>query len=477
VTAPQRHGLGGSLGFEATGPIAVIAHLVQVTVGIEWRGAFEAVGRATPPWLPLIVAVIAVLGARRETARAQAAAPAVEAPRPAWSPAAIGAVWMVAAVVPLFAVASTWSAYYYLFALCGVGLAIGALVARAPRAIAAAVVVALALGSASGRNSLEFTSGRGAWTFQSRINRRYLERGSILVARYLDDMKRMHPTVPHRSTIFFANIPGYVAWQAADGPLVRWAYRDTSLRSYYLSDFSLAPTKRGPVFFFYAHGDSLLPYPATGRELRGMAVNILLNERIQAARDLLMWLSEREPDARDINYFRAWVEWGMGDTLASMESLRRAHIALDRDASADVATAMKLAVQGDSLGAASTLAYAIEHHGLDGNLHGMVSDVQVQRDPGSAQGRIEAWAARALAPQNPMNWVRWGVLQAYDGRHTQAIRTFEHALAMGGLDPERAAGVRQVLEQLHRLVPGGELVQKALQLSPDQLGRADKGHR
>jgi Flp pilus assembly protein TadD len=477
VTAPQRRGLGGSLGFEPTGPIAVIAHLVHVAAGIEWRGAFEAVGRAVPPLLPLLAVLIAVVGARAGTT-GPAPAPASDGPRrPAWPPSAIGAAWALAAVVPLFAVAATWSAYYYLFALCGVALVIGSFAARAPRWVAAVVVAVLVAGSASGRNSQEFASGRGAWTFQSRVNRRYVERASDLIARYLDDMKRMLPSAPPHSTMFFANIPGYLAWQAADGPLVRWAYRDTSLRSYYLSDFSLARAKRGPVFFFYARDDSMHQHPTTSRELRGMALNILINERVESARDLLTWLGEREPGARDLHYFRAWVEWSLGDTVAGTAALRQAEIGLDRDGGADVVRAAQLAAVGDSAAAEDVLVRAIERHGLDARLHGMISDLSIQKNPGDAQARVEAWAARALAPQDAMNWLRWGVIQAYDGRHSQAIRTLEHALAMGGIDPARAASVRAVLAELRRMVPGGELAQEALRAEPGRRDAAPEGGR
>jgi hypothetical protein len=452
ATAPQRSGLGASLGWEPWGPIAVIVHLLHVIAGLEWRGAFDAMGRFAPPLLPLVAVVVGVLGVRAAARERGALRGTLLA----------GGVWALAAVVPLVAVAATWSAYYYLYALCGVALALGALASRAPRWVAALLVVALAMGSASGRDNREFASGRGAWAFQSRVNRRYVERATDKITRFLASMKRARPTVPPRSTFFFGNIPGFVAWQSADGPVVRWAYRDTSLRSYYVSDFTLERVHRGPSFFFWGRGDSLIEQTMVTQELRSMALTVLMNDRIETSRDILAWLVEQESEARDVNYFRGWVEWAMGDTVAGLASLRRAAVGLDRDGLADARRAAEVLVQRDSARAELMLILAIERHALDGRLHGLLADVSLHRDPANGQARVEALAARALLPEDASSWLRWGAIQAFDGRHTQAMRSLEHALALGGLDPGRTQQVNSLLAQLRERVPGGALVQQQL---------------
>lgn len=452
VTAPRRSGLGASLGLDLSGPVAVVVHLLHVIAGIEWRGAFDAVARAVPPLVPAMIVVLALIGTREGTdERREGAAPLVA-----------GGVWALAAIAPLVAVASVWSAYYYLFALCGVALLLGALVAQAPRWAAVAVVVALAAGSQSGRDSLEFASGRGAWTFQSHVNRRYVERATDTITRFLDDMKRARPMVPHRSTIFFANIPGFMGWQSADGPVVRWAYRDTSLRSYYLSDFTLARMRRGPAFFFWGRGDSLIEQSNVSGELRQMALGVLLNSRDDTAREVLEWLGEQEPAARDVSYFRAWVEWTLGDSTTALALLRNAGAGLDRNGTDDLMSAVRLLAAGDSTAAEALLNRAVERHALDARLHGMLADLALRRDPTNKPARLEALAARALVPQDASVWLRWGLIQAFDSRHQQAMRSLERALALPGLDPVKASQVRDLLARLREMVPGGALVQQEL---------------
>jgi hypothetical protein len=451
LTAPQRRGLETSLGLEPLGAVAVLAHLVHVTVGLEWRGAFAAVGRALPPLLPLAPVVLAVLAARRGAGERRDTRPALLA----------GGLWAGAAAAPVVAVASIWSAYYYLFALCGVALALGAIAARGPRWVAVAAVVVLASGSQAGRGATEFATGRGAWTWQSHINRLYIDRATERVARYLGELKRARPAVPPRSTFFFAGVPAFVAWQTADGPLVRWAYRDTSLRSFYQSDFTLERARRGPAFFF-SLGDTLREEAREPGQLRGVALRVLLNDGVDAAHDVLVYLNEREPPAGDVLYFLAWLEWARGDTLEAADLLRRARVTPDRGPSPAVDRAAELITAGNSSAAVDALMQGIQRHGLDPRLHAMLAEATLRRDPADPQARVEALAARVLAPEDGMAWLRWGVIQAHDGRHSQAVRSLERALALGVSDPTRAAQVREILTELRRMLAGGALAQEEL---------------
>ena len=105
-----------------------------------------------------------------------------------------------------------------------------------PSRTLAARVAALGWGSASARSLDEFADGRTPWTGRSHVNAFYIDRATRQVDRYLASLRRAYPTLAHTTTIFFGGLTGNVAFQTADGPLVRWAYRDSSLRSYYLSD-------------------------------------------------------------------------------------------------------------------------------------------------------------------------------------------------------------------------------------------------
>jgi hypothetical protein len=452
LTVPQRRGLGPSLGLEPLGALAVLAHLAHVTVGLEWRAGLDAIGPALPPLLPLVAVVLAVLAARPRTGENRDSRAALLA----------GGVWAVTAATPVIAVASVWSAYYYLFSLCGVALVLGAVAARGPRWMAVVGVVVLATGSQAGRAAPEFATGRGAWTWQSHINRLYIDRATDRIASYLAALKAARPNVPPRSTFFFAGVPSFVAWQTADGPLVRWAYRDTSLRSYYQSDFSLARARRGPLFFFAVADDSLREEVRQVGQLRGVALRVLLNDQVDAAHDVLVYLNEREPGAPDVLYFLAWLKWARGDTLAAADLLRRVDVAPDRGPAPEAARAAALRTAGDSTAAIAALMRGVQAHGLDPRLHALLADGALRIDPSDPQARVEALAARVLAPGDGIAWLRWGVIQAQDGRHSQAVRSLEHALALGIGDPTRTARVHEILTELRSMLPGGALAQGEL---------------
>ena len=445
---------------------------------------------AVPPLLPLAAVAIAVLVASQDggtgtAARRDAeAAPAVARREGARArdrgrgAIVTGAVWALAAVAPVAAVASIWSAYYYLYALCGVALVVGALAARGPRWVAVAAVAVLACGSQAGRAAPEFATGRGAWTWQSHINRLYFDRATERVARYLDELKQAHPTVPPRSSFFFAGVPAYVAWQTADGPLVRWAYHDTTLHSYYQTEFSLKRARRGAVYFFNIANDTLHEEAAGPGQLRGLALRVMLNERLDTARDLLAYLDERGGSAPDAAYFRAWMEWGTGDTATAKELLVRAGVIPERGPAPEVARAVALDSAGNEPAAFAMLMEGLRRHSLDPRVHAALADLRLHQAPDDPQARLEAVAARVLAPQDGLAWLRWGAIQADDGRHSQAVRSLERALALGIGSPEREKQIRDAIDELRTMLPGGSLAQQELhRVADEKKARAGGGRQ
>ena len=80
-------------------------------------------------------------------------------------------------------------------------------------------------------------------------------------------------------------MPIQVGFQTADGPLLRWAYRDTSLRSYFFGQFRMAHAERGPVFFFQDSRGRL--DEITGRDsLERISGGLFLSEELVASRDV-----------------------------------------------------------------------------------------------------------------------------------------------------------------------------------------------
>src|SRR5262245_27185283 len=288
LTLRQRPAAGQTLSFEPSTALATIAHLAQVALGLEFRMG----GSALDHWGVVgflaggVGAAILWLVSQGESAptttqewtfKLDVSSPLVR----------VGLACTVAGTLPLIVVMPIWSAYYYLFALVGVALLVAALTAEMPTNTRAAVVGILVLLSGQARRLDEFAPVRGAWTWQSHVNRHYLDRALAANDRYLKQLRAARPSLPPRSTVFCADVPVSLGWQSGNGPLLRWAYRDSSLRSYFLNQFTRERAERGPVFFFAVEGDSLREKTTDPMLLPSFAYSMLLADHPRAAIDAL----------------------------------------------------------------------------------------------------------------------------------------------------------------------------------------------
>jgi len=512
VLAPHtRRAAGTEIEFNPWGPIATYLHLVQVIFGAEarkhewWR--LPGVG---PPALPLLLALAAVFLAgaghsMRGLARrgpASAGPPASNArgsaglgaaasggdgeSRPEAEPGrgppaapprrtaareltearrhaiATGAAWALLATLPVVAVAVLWSAYYYLFAMCGVAIALGAWLSARPRPWALALLALLAWGSNSARHLQEFATPRSPWTEMSHINKFYLERATRYCERYLDDLKRMRPALPRSSTLFFAGLKGNIAFQVANGPLMRWAYRDTSVRSYYLNNFTLDKARRGPLFFFVGSRDSLREMePGADLYLR-IAFSMLVNEWPPGARDALTLEREREPDDPRTNYWIAWCEWALGDTASARASLERAGYAASHAPAPETAEATAFARAGDIARALPMMQAAVKLHALDPAAHALLADLLLVSSAEDPQGPVEAFAARVLAPGDALMWRRWATIQMQRRRYLEALKSFDRYFKLAGPVAGRDGEAQQWVANIKRALPGGDIAPEGL---------------
>jgi hypothetical protein len=453
--AVYRTGSSAPVQVNISGAFAALVHLVQVSVGFEWRSGESArFLRTPPPWVPLALSAVAVWFALPKRRREQG-----DVTPPGVAPVVVGLAWALVGALPIAAVASIWSAYYYLFALCGVGLALGAWGSRLPAVPAIALVVLLAWGSQNGRQLDEFATGAGAWTAQSHVNRFYLDRAMGRVSRYVAALRAARPTLPPRSTLFFTGLPGFLGFQTADGPLVRWAYRDSSLRSYFLYEFTGERYRRGPAFFFSVAEDSLREEPMSRRLFRDIAFNALQNGQDAGAFEALSVGLEADSTDSNTRYWMAWVSWARGDSAGARRQLRAGGFRAERGPTPEVATALERVAQRDTLGALRTLSLAVVGHALDPETHAMLAGVLVDVPSNLESATIEAYAARVLAPGEARNWWRWGYVQYRANRFVQAVPTLERYLAMPGRDPDDEADARRLLEILRGALPGGALVQ------------------
>jgi hypothetical protein len=475
------------------GPVATLIHLVQVVLGFETRkGELGRLPTVWPPLVPLALACGAVALSAWWGARARATRPhderppalgAVENPRTSrgaqarnkprgvdappsrkrkwsyavWHPVRVGMLWALLGSVPVIAVAILWSAYYYLFAMCGVALALGAWLARRPIGWTFMALVVLAWGSESARQLQEFATPRSPWTEQSHINRFYIERATRYVERYLEDLKRMHPSLPQGATLFFAGLKGNIAFQVADGPLVRWAYRDSSLRSYYLNSFTLEKASRGPTLFFIGRQDSLGEIHHDQDLYTGIAFSMIVNDWPAGARDALTLALRRNPAGQRENYWMAWVQAALGDMHGARVSLRRAQITPDPGPSTGVPLAMAALVSGDTVAATRIMREEVARHGLDPAPHALLADLYLVANPDDPSGPIEAYATRILAPREPLAWRRWGAVQLHRERYLEALASFDRYFALAGESGRRDAEAQRWVANVRSILPGGDV--------------------
>ena len=460
-----------AVSWSASGVAAAFAHLPQMLMGAEWRhGAGTAFLKIAPPVIPLALSLVGLLVAGRGTKRVEessadrpATGPrAAEGPTPASShPVLVGCAWALLGALPVAAVAPIWSAYYYLFALCGLALALGAWLAARPRWLAVGAVALLAWGSEGARRLDGFAPTHSAWSAQSHVNPFYIERATALANRYLAQLRALRPTLPPRSTLFFADLPPFIALQTADGPRVRRAYGDSSLRSYYLTSFSLEKARRGPFFFFAVVNDTLRDRSADPNLLRSFAYSMILQGKPGPARDALELLLAREPGDRISRYWLAWAQWARGDHSAALASLARSGVAPTGGPSPEIAAANAAIARRDTLGAIETLLRSRDAHGLDVDLHSRLAAICLSREESRLIGVVEAYAVTVLAPDRADGWRKLAAGQLAERQYGPAVESLRRYFLLGGAAAKQDAEAHRVLEALLSLT-GGDLAQAAL---------------
>src|SRR5262249_24393276 len=129
-------------------------------------------------------------------------------------------------------------------------------------------------------------------------------------------------------------------------------------------------------------------------------------------------------------YFEALVTRALGDTTRSLKLLEQAGHHLGRDASRAIATARRQLGAADTLAAGVTPSDAREASVLDPELHGLLADILLTNSTTAPAGEIEAFAARALAPDSPAAWRRWAMVLASENRQRQSFAASDRYFAL-----------------------------------------------
>ncbi len=469
LASASRGTAGAGLHLTPLAPLAVPVLLARVAIALEWVRGAAPWSRWIDPgaggWLALLAATAAVLwiAPAGVAPRTRKSADARVSPGP-WPVVRTGLLWALAGALPVVAVAPLWSAYYFLFALAGVGLALGAALASRPAPLAAAAVLALGLASNEARGLQEFATAPSAWSGQSHVNRFYLERGMSVISRGIADLRRQMPKPEPRTTVFVAGLPSFAAFQVADGPLVRGVYRDSTLRGYYLSQLTRERLQRGPwrLFFYKPALGQLVDETHTPGVLLSTALGMVLNGQIDVAEAALQAAaSNGEPDMGH-RYVTAWVAYDRGDRARVPQLLRES--GRTPAAGAEVAVRDIRARLGarDTLGAIIALRSALVQHALDPALHAIAADVLLTREDTRSEGEVEAYAARLLTPDDPLAWRRWAQALTAENRPDLAITALDHYRGLGPALWDRDTAAQRLRALLERVRPGGDLAQREL---------------
>jgi hypothetical protein len=396
------------------GLVASPPQCLRVFLGAEWEPADPATLWSLADWRIALAAGTLALGLLLFLRRALLPRPAASGAAGARS-AAGTAAWALLAALPVATVAATWSAYQYLFAVCGLAYLAALGLARLPAPFAAAAVLVLAVSTTSAGRLREFATQSSPWTSLSHVNRRYIERSAEVVARYVRQMQLARPTLPESSVVFFANIPPGAAFQTADGPVVRWAYGDPTLRSYFRGDFSWSLVGDRPFFFFAVVGDSLEDHTGRRHLLHSLAFGFLLDEEYARAVEVLRGVLQRNPSDPAARGMMGKAELGTA------------------------------APPPDPVAAA---------------LHAARAESLLTGDSDSVEGALEALAARLLNPGSPLAWRRWSAVQLVHGKVPEAERSLGRYFQLGG-EAARADSAAVAMETyLRGLRPGGALAQQ-----------------
>jgi hypothetical protein len=452
---------GAALDASPSGALATVVHAVQVALGLEWGGG---VPRLDPrAWIAIALVVGALLLAPR-------AAGAWRGPA-ARRVALAGALWALVAIAPLVPVAAIWSAYYYLFALAGMALALAAWAGARRPLVAAAVVAVLGLGSAYARGLDTFASRPLAWSSASHVNRHYVERGMSFVTSMLRDLRSVWPRPEPRTTFYFVNLPSFVGFHTADGPLVRWAYRDTSLRSDFLSNFTLDEADPRPwLFVLYDRGRLVeMREPNT---LFMVGSSLVELEAYAGAEAAIRTSLEREPALGVLaNSWLPILALARGDSAraraalvppppAGVDPFRVRLGAAERAAArADVLAAW---ARGDTLAGFERMLAWIARAPFDAALRAQSADLAIASSRAGATAMIESFAARTLAPEDPTAWRRWALILGARGRGTETLRAVERVRELAGPGAPPDSQLAAIEAQARGRLPGGAEFEREL---------------
>src|SRR5207247_7300712 len=274
LTAPE----GSHLRFDPEHVLPALAHEAQSLLGLEHpAGLPRALASLGPAPLPFALFAAAALWLG---APGGACPPAGITATRTGPLARFAALWLAAFGLILSPVAANWSGYYYTVPAVGAALLVGLLFQRRGRAAVIALAAGLLWLHAGASATRAFAVSEDPWVWTSHLTAAYFERASKLTALLGRQLTALEPAPPRGARLFFATLPPWAGFQRGNGALVRTLYRDRSLESYFISQFSESSAAGRPCRFFYWDGAELRPlYRYTSDPFFQVVSDLLLLDR------------------------------------------------------------------------------------------------------------------------------------------------------------------------------------------------------
>lgn len=319
------------LHWEPAAFLAAWVHEIQSLIGLDHPpGMARALFEHGPAMVPLVA-----LGALALWV------PTTPDPRPtgAQRPILFAVAWCLAFGVPVGPVAHTWSSYYFTLAAVGGALAVGSAFRRLDRWSWLGLTAGLLWWHAAGSGVRAFAIADRPWGWTSHLTSFYFERGAALSDTLRRQLRTFEPAPARGTRFFFAALPPWAGFQMGNGPLIRTMYRDTSLASYFYSQFSDSTAGDRPCRFLYWDGVAFRAlYGANAEPLFHVGTDLVLLDRPAGAAhalrrglatgevptDYLYWLGWAELwHGRRAEAEAAWSAFGARDDLPTYEARMR----------------------------------------------------------------------------------------------------------------------------------------------------------
>jgi hypothetical protein len=389
--------------------LAALVHEIQSLLGLDHpAGMASSLASHLPAllplaalgalalWMPAAAAASAIAGA---TALPPAPVPSASA-RPHPVVFTFAALWLVAYGLPIGPVAHVWSSYYYTLAAVGGALLVGWLFRHIDRWGWLGLVAGLLWWHAGTSGTRAFAVADRPWGWTSHLTSFYFQRGAALTATLRRELRELEPAPAPGTRFFFATLPPWAGFQTGNGPLIRDLYRDSTLASFFYSQFSDSTAGDQPCRFLYWDGQSFARlYGTTDEPWFQVGSDLLLFGRPAGAAHAFhrgLRAGEAHPDHL---YWLGWAELWRG-RRAEAEAAWRAFGARDDPRGYDAAmlAAREALLGGDTLTARRDLFAAIRNGVGRPEAHGALGELLKPRQ--LKYGLLEYKAAAFLNPRD-----------------------------------------------------------------------------